>query len=544
MSKWKKIGMALAGTALALNAPVVPEDMKWVSSYETVQFETADGDLGMDEYAVSGTEDGETSWYVRHRPKSEDNFQGTTDPKDIEGKSLVGVRCERCAFYSEFRDARGDTRRVPIVAEAFRRVHKRKDAPQPAMKTLVSPVSAGIANAAIAFDATANDGDPGAVSSGSFSHTTAGSDRVMFVGLSMNDITESERGVASVDYNGDALTEVRVEDEATDNFLTEGWYLVAPDTGTLTVSYTLDGTNDNVTAGSITLTGVDQTTALDSDGGQEISATADKSTATVNSIADSVWFATTMLADISATTDCTPLGTGHTERWDIAPSNDCYAGSTLEGTTTPAVNVIQWDGPGTSDMLTNAIVAVGFAESGLAYSRATTTIDDAGANPPSTPANLLKSDGAIGTWTVTSDPQYYSTFGLYTIPSTDTIDGIKVRLHARDNDAVQSCAAVISLSWDGGTTYTSTKSAGSDLTTALKSYTLGDATDTWGRSWTPAELNNTNFRMKVDSNACAASVIIDYVAMYVYHSAAAASDPKRSVTIEGQAIIGGQIIIQ
>ena len=35
------------------------------------------------------------------------------------------------------------------------------------------------------------------------------------------------------------------------------------------------------------------------------------------------------------------------------------------------------------------------------------------------------------------------------------------------------------------------------VTNSLTTYTLGSATDTWGRTWTLAQLNTTNFRVRV-----------------------------------------------
>jgi hypothetical protein len=52
------------------------------------------------------------------------------------------------------------------------------------------------------------------------------------------------------------------------------------------------------------------------------------------------------------------------------------------------------------------------------------------------------------------------------------------------------------LSWDGGTTWTAMKSK-PVTATALTGYTLGGTTDTWGRTWLPADLSDTTFRVRL-----------------------------------------------
>ena len=83
------------------------------------------------------------------------------------------------------------------------------------------------------------------------------------------------------------------------------------------------------------------------------------------------------------------------------------------------------------------------------------------------------------------------------LPGGATVKGIEVRLDAFV-DAVGSNAPkmCVQLSWDGGTTWTTAKQTAT-LTTAEATYVLGGAADTWGRTWTAANLSNTNFRVRV-----------------------------------------------
>jgi len=57
---------------------------------------------------------------------------------------------------------------------------------------------------------------------------------------------------------------------------------------------------------------------------------------------------------------------------------------------------------------------------------------------------------------------------------------------------------LVSLSWNAGTTYTSTKTTGA-LGYFGDDITLGGNTDTWGRTWGDSEFSNSNFRIQIES---------------------------------------------
>src|SRR3990167_10933690 len=78
---WKWIVGALA-IPVALAAPIIPKDQTWLVSYETIAFETADGDLGMNEWADAGN--GE--FYIREVLKNEGQFTSTTSMDVLFGK--------------------------------------------------------------------------------------------------------------------------------------------------------------------------------------------------------------------------------------------------------------------------------------------------------------------------------------------------------------------------------------------------------------------------------------------------------------------------
>jgi hypothetical protein len=91
--------------------------------------------------------------------------------------------------------------------------------------------------------------------------------------------------------------------------------------------------------------------------------------------------------------------------------------------------------------------------------------------------------------------QQYSVFtGFGSVPPTATIKGIAVILVGKCSKSV---TVDVALSWNGGTTYTSTKTTGtfgvSDTT-----LTVGSQSDSWGRTWVPTtDFTTTNFRVKL-----------------------------------------------
>jgi CSLREA domain-containing protein len=111
-----------------------------------------------------------------------------------------------------------------------------------------------------AVDGVASTGSADGTNSITISHTTSGTDRLMLVGVSINN--EDFETVSSVTYNGVALTHVGSATEA-DDAVVEIWRLVNPPTGTHNVVITFSAVlTREAVAGVMTFTGVDQTTPL------------------------------------------------------------------------------------------------------------------------------------------------------------------------------------------------------------------------------------------------------------------------------------------
>ncbi len=123
------------------------------------------------------------------------------------------------------------------------------------------------------------------------------------------------------------------------------------------------------------------------------------------------------------------------------------------------------------------------------------------------PANAYANDSSVatdtnsGTNTNTSctntgkDKHRYYNYN-FNIPVTAAIQGIQVRLDARADATSGSPKICVQLSWDGGTTWTTARST-TTLSTTETTYTLGNSSDTWGRTWTPSNFSNADFRIRL-----------------------------------------------
>ncbi|HYM52122.1 MAG TPA: pilus assembly protein TadG-related protein, partial [Candidatus Dormibacteraeota bacterium] len=119
-------------------------------------------------------------------------------------------------------------------------------------------------------------------------------------------------------------------------------------------------------------------------------------------------------------------------------------------------------------------------------------------NDWTTPNNAFTSNDVYATKATTINPnQVYRTFGL-SDPGGATITGIEVEMESRSTDN-SGCRLGIELSKNAGSSYTSTGrfAALTNTETAHLLPSSGASTDLWGTTWTWAQLNNTNFRARV-----------------------------------------------
>lgn len=181
---------------------------------------------------------------------------------------------------------------------------------------VMAPVSAAISVDNYSF---------GSATSGStlsVSHTTsAGANRLMLVGVSLNNNTVSN-DVQSITYNGLPLSLVGTANQNTHSRVTV-YYMTAPPSGTFNVNVTLNSTlcaGCGFNVGVATFTGVDQTTPLGTfaiGNGNSVS-----SSATVVSTSGELIFDT---VGCEACTSLTP-GSGQSQLWNLTSGT----GATLE----------------------------------------------------------------------------------------------------------------------------------------------------------------------------------------------------------------------
>ncbi len=226
-------------------------------------------------------------------------------------------------------------------------------------------ILAPAASAQVAFDAaSSNQTNNAGASSMTFSHTTSGSNRFMVLGVSLDAGASQTNQVTSATYGSQSLTFIGSRDIAgvggmALNLRIEMWGLVAPNTGTNTVTVNLSASVRFV-SGAITLTGVNQSgvndanshTAFVSNAGNN----ATTATLTVNSATDDVVVDILGLNDPS-NSDVTNLAM--TERWEQKTNRISGTGATTTGS---ATTNLSWSITGGTNAY--AIGAISFRSTG------------------------------------------------------------------------------------------------------------------------------------------------------------------------------------
>jgi hypothetical protein len=130
-------------------------------------------------------------------------------------------------------------------------------------------------------------------------------------------------------------------------------------------------------------------------------------------------------------------------------------------------------------------------------------------------ANTYTSNGVYTTTASNGARHTYGNFG-FAVPGTNAILGFEVKLEALGSTAAGTIS--VGLSWNGGSNLTSLKTTSTlGLTDAV--FLLGSPSDTWGRSWTPAETVNGTFTIEIVGNTSANTISVDAIQTKVYHQA-------------------------
>ncbi|MBN2099638.1 MAG: hypothetical protein JW753_08590, partial [Dehalococcoidia bacterium] len=116
------------------------------------------------------------------------------------------------------------------------------------------------------------------------------------------------------------------------------------------------------------------------------------------------------------------------------------------------------------------------------------------------------------------DSHLFYDFGLG-VPAGATIEGVQLRLDWYLDSDNGTNAMGADLSWDGGANWTSVVSDSVETTVEHTAY-LGGSTENWGRSWTPDDFTDANFRVRITciSDTAGRVFYLEYLSLIVYYS--------------------------
>ncbi len=137
----------------------------------------------------------------------------------------------------------------------------------------------------------------------------------------------------------------------------------------------------------------------------------------------------------------------------------------------------------------------------------------------------------------------------FSVPSTATVVGIAVRVERRASGTSVDDEDIYLLR--AGAAAGTDHASSTDWTTSSsdESRTYGGSSDTWGTTWTPADVNASNFglRLKADNDSSSSrTAYVDYVAITVYYQAPPSSSigepdtPVSAANIAGPCTLGTQ----
>ena len=128
-------------------------------------------------------------------------------------------------------------------------------------------------------------------------------------------------------------------------------------------------------------------------------------------------------------------------------------------------------------------------------------------------------DTTVAMATGNNDKQTYSVYGL-NVPPTAIVTGIQVRVRATDGTK-NNRKLQVSLSWDGGMTFTTSLNTRNFRKNApLRDFIVGGSAVLWGHAWTPAQLSDANFRVRLNAKRPGGSgddISLDCVPVTVFY---------------------------
>ncbi|MCH8814297.1 MAG: hypothetical protein IH957_04245 [Chloroflexi bacterium] len=139
------------------------------------------------------------------------------------------------------------------------------------------------------------------------------------------------------------------------------------------------------------------------------------------------------------------------------------------------------------------------------------------------PTNAFADGGGVATNVDGRDDRHrFYDYGI-SIHSSCTISGIEVRLDWYVDSTADTSTMDVKLSWDGGTSWSVSRTATNQSTSEVTE-TLGGAADTWGRTWAVSDFSDANFRIRITSvcssgGSCnARDFFLDWAPVKIYYT--------------------------
>lgn len=117
-----------------------------------------------------------------------------------------------------------------------------------------------------------------------------------------------------------------------------------------------------------------------------------------------------------------------------------------------------------------------------------------------------------------------SNFG-FSIPAGSTIDGIEARLQAADvEESAVAGITHVAIYKDDSTAGDDLETGETIVTATPTNYDYGDSSELWGLSWTAAEINSSDFQLRISMNAnnisgfFAGDPVVDFLAVNVHYT--------------------------
>lgn len=166
-------------------------------------------------------------------------------------------------------------------------------------------------------------------------------------------------------------------------------------------------------------------------------------------------------------------------------------------------------------LILNLALSCYAANTGAKYPTATGEIYNDWTNP----TNAYSDNNTDTSTSTNGDVQDYYTFTLGVPDTVASIDGIVVKIEAYDVLVDGTGQVYANLSWNDGVTFTGSLTTGT-LTNKRVVYTLGGATNTWGRTWSASEFSDANFKAAISSGiqSTLCSIFVDYITVDVYYT--------------------------